>query len=104
MSIETHTHTHSICICAHMFSLRSLTSEELCAGKLEQFVTGDDIVAGLRSCFAGLWSLDDTSEASTQAIMQAAISCPHDYVLKPQREGGGNNLYGVHSYPGPHHK
>jgi hypothetical protein len=23
-----------------------------------------------------------------------AQACPEDYVLKPQREGGGNNLYG----------
>ena len=63
-------------------------------GRLEQFIASEDTVQGLRSCFAGLWSLDDLSDPSTQSIMQSAISCPYDYVLKPQREGGGNNLYG----------
>lgn len=51
-------------------------------------------VAAMRSCFAGLWSLHDVSDPATDAIVQAAISHPHDFVLKPQREGGGNNLNG----------
>ena len=43
---------------------------------------------------AGLWSLDHTDEASTQEVMEDAIQHSENYVLKPQREGGGNNLYG----------
>ena len=74
-----------------------LSVDGACAGRLEQFVAGDEIATGLRSCFAGLWSLDDISDPDTQAIMQAAVANPHDYVLKPQREGGGNNLYGANS-------
>lgn len=60
-------------------------------GQLERFL-GDapEAVARLRSCFAGLYSLDD---ASSEAIVAKALAHPHDYVLKPQREGGGNNLY-----------
>ncbi len=38
----------------------------------------------------GLWSLDDPAAP----IIQDAIHTPHNYVLKPQREGGGNNIYG----------
>jgi hypothetical protein len=52
-------------------------------------------MASLRSCFAGLWSLDDVDDAATQRVIAAAIAAPEDYVLKPQREGGGNNLYGA---------
>lgn len=42
----------------------------------------------------GLWSLDNPSEQTTAGVIQDAIQNPDRYVLKPQREGGGNNLYG----------
>jgi len=28
-------------------------------------------------------------------VLAAAAAAPDDFVLKPQREGGGNNLYGA---------
>lgn len=62
-------------------------------GRLERFVQGSEDRSCLRSCFAGLWSLDG-SEQDTEAIVEMALAEPDDYVLKPQREGGGNNLYG----------
>jgi len=37
----------------------------------------------LRSCFAGLWSLEDSD------IVKKAIENPELFVMKPQREGGG---------------
>lgn len=43
---------------------------------------------------AGLWSLDNITEPTTAAVIQDAIQNPDRFVLKPQREGGGNNLYG----------
>ena len=43
---------------------------------------------------AGLWSLDNLQDPQTQDILRQADIRPDDYVLKPQREGGGNNLYG----------
>ena len=57
----------------------------------------------LRSCFAGLWALDaDVSESNdlddskgNDKVIADAISNPYKYVLKPQREGGGNNVYGT---------
>eukprot|EP00455_Lapot_gusevi_P047929 TRINITY_DN6562_c0_g2_i2.p1 TRINITY_DN6562_c0_g2~~TRINITY_DN6562_c0_g2_i2.p1 ORF type:complete len:465 (-),score=160.47 TRINITY_DN6562_c0_g2_i2:99-1493(-) len=58
---------------------------------LERFVSAED-AQQLRSCFAGLWSLDETEESAR--VVAAALQNPDDYVLKPQREGGGNNLYG----------
>ena len=42
----------------------------------------------------GLWSLDDLENPATKDIMQRAQQHPEQFVLKPQREGGGNNLYG----------
>jgi glutathione synthase len=43
---------------------------------------------------AGLWGLDDLEDAETAAVLQQAADSPDAFVLKPQREGGGNNLYG----------
>ncbi|CAK9179504.1 unnamed protein product [Ilex paraguariensis] len=55
---------------------------------LERFLENKDDIAKLRKCFAGLWSLDDSN------IVKNAIEKPELYVMKPQREGGGNNIYG----------
>ena len=51
----------------------------------------------LRFCMVtpGLWSLDDKGDPETQEVLQRADARPEDFVLKPQREGGGNNLYGA---------
>jgi len=38
----------------------------------------------------GLWGF---GEGSDDAVISMALANPHNYVLKPQREGGGNNLY-----------
>ena len=41
------------------------------------------------------FSADSSSVSATLAAMEAAIKDGSKWVLKPQREGGGNNLYGV---------
>ena len=43
---------------------------------------------------AGLWSLDDVESPETKQVMSEVRERPERFVLKPQREGGGNNLYG----------
>ncbi|KAL0358597.1 UNVERIFIED_CONTAM: Glutathione synthetase, chloroplastic [Sesamum angustifolium] len=55
---------------------------------LSRFLENKDDIAKVRKCFAGLWSLDDSR------IVKDAIQRPGLYVMKPQREGGGNNIYG----------
>ena len=47
--------------------------------------------AKMRAVFAGLYALDD---AGASAAVAMALADPGGFVLKPQREGGGNNLYG----------
>ena len=44
----------------------------------------------MRRVFAGLYSLDGEDAIKT---VELALSNPAGFVLKPQREGGGNNLY-----------
>ncbi|KAK7808962.1 hypothetical protein U0070_010109 [Myodes glareolus] len=62
-------------------------------GLLEKLLPGQpEAVARLRATFAGLYSLD-MGEEGDQAIAEA-LAAPNHFVLKPQREGGGNNLYG----------
>ena len=48
-------------------------------------------VAAMRAVFAGLYALDDAGAAEAVSL---ALADPGGFVLKPQREGGGNNLYG----------
>lgn len=45
----------------------------------------------LHLCFAKMYSLGCDEEGDTNARM--AREHPADYVMKPQREGGGNNIY-----------
>ncbi|GLI68541.1 hypothetical protein VaNZ11_012982 [Volvox africanus] len=66
-------------------------------GVLEKFICDHRDAALLREFFAGLWSLDPNDVATDPGVAAAvadAIARPEAYVLKPQREGGGNNLYG----------
>ncbi len=64
-------------------------------GVVEKFSRSDTDAACMRTCFAGLWGLDDLeNDKEAYNAIQDAIKNPDLYVLKPQREGGGNNLYG----------
>ncbi|NXV83020.1 GSHB synthetase, partial [Atlantisia rogersi] len=62
-------------------------------GTLERLLPGcAQAAARIRATFAGLYSLDMGEEGDR--IAAVAIAEPDRFVLKPQREGGGNNLYG----------
>lgn len=54
---------------------------------MNRFLDNKEDIAKLRKCFAGLWSLDESS------IVEKAIENPELFVMKPQREGGGLALY-----------
>ncbi|CAB4025306.1 glutathione synthetase-like [Paramuricea clavata] len=61
-------------------------------GVVERFLDDPEMVARIRKTFAGLFSLDNGEEGDKNAKM--AIENPDRFVVKPQREGGGNNIYG----------
>ncbi|KAI8817461.1 glutathione synthase [Fimicolochytrium jonesii] len=61
-------------------------------GLLERFLKSQEECDLLRSSFTNLYPLDDTQEGNAAAAM--ALETPERFVMKPQREGGGNNLYG----------
>jgi glutathione synthase len=60
-------------------------------GVLEKYVTDPTNVKKLRASFAGLYPLDSSPEG--EAAVELAMKNPERYVMKPQREGGGNNIY-----------
>jgi glutathione synthase len=61
-------------------------------GQLERFLPGrPDDVSRLQASFTRLFPLDD-SDAGLEALRLATAN-PEGFVLKPQREGGGNNIY-----------
>jgi len=76
----------------HLSGCKKIQQVLALPGVLEKFITSTQ-AEQLRKVFAGLWGLD-SNDAEIQKIIQGAISSPNDYVLKPQREGGGNNLWG----------
>src|SRR5687768_13711441 len=53
----------------------------------------DEMAKHTRASFTGLYSLAEGEEGVAE-IVKKAIANPSNYVLKPQREGGGNNVYG----------
>jgi glutathione synthase len=59
-------------------------------GVLRQFCASGQDESLLQSSFAGLYALGEGDDSGT---IQKALEHPEQYVLKPQREGGGNNLY-----------
>ncbi|XP_014680525.1 PREDICTED: glutathione synthetase-like isoform X2 [Priapulus caudatus] len=60
-------------------------------GMLERFLDAEES-ALVRKTFVGLYSLDMGEEGDAAVAM--AMENPGKYVLKPQREGGGNNTFG----------
>ncbi|XP_055551684.1 glutathione synthetase-like isoform X2 [Wyeomyia smithii] len=62
-------------------------------GILKRFITDERKIDTIKEIFTGLYSLDKNEEGDE--AVKLALSNPERYVLKPQREGGGNNVYGT---------
>ncbi len=90
------------CIEHQLVGCKKVQQQLAVAGELERFVSAED-AALMRTVFAGLWSLsgadepDDSADADEHAAaqhMRLALERPSEYVMKPQREGGGHNFFG----------
>lgn len=75
----------------HLAGTKKVQQQLAKPGVLERFVSDAERVRTIREIFTGLYSLDDTAEGN--AAIELALRNPAKYVLKPQREGGGNNVY-----------
>ncbi|XP_011048922.1 PREDICTED: glutathione synthetase, chloroplastic-like [Populus euphratica] len=72
----------------HLAGTKKIQQELAKPNMLERFLENKEDISKLQKCFAGLWSLEDSD------IIKKAIERPELFVMKPQREGGGNNFYG----------
>ena len=59
---------------------------------LEKFIPNERDVKDLMKVFTGLWGLE--SGPNGDSAVDMALKDPNRFVLKPQREGGGNNYFG----------
>ncbi|XP_045505135.1 glutathione synthetase-like isoform X2 [Colias croceus] len=62
-------------------------------GVLETFMSEGAMTSRVRDIFTGLYSLD--FDDNGERAVEMALADAEKFVLKPQREGGGNNLYGA---------
>ncbi|KAH9968289.1 glutathione synthase [Russula compacta] len=58
-------------------------------GVLERFLAPSEGAAAVRESWVRMWALDADDGAGAEEAVRRA----HELVLKPQREGGGNNVY-----------
>ncbi|KAM4610494.1 glutathione synthetase [Polymixia lowei] len=80
-------------ISTHLVGTKKVQQELARPGVLEKFFPGQpQAVEQIRATFAGLYTLDMGPEGDKTVAM--ALAKPDQFVLKPQREGGGNNIYG----------
>jgi len=89
-------HSFSIkcpCISYHLAGTKKVQQALAKAGELERFLKHPSDIESVRGVFAGLWSLEPGDPDGMAEVAKAAAD-PAKYVLKPQREGGGNNYFG----------
>jgi len=66
---------------------------------LTNFVDSTEDLTALLECFAGLYNLDIINQSDSiikevENTKKKVLASPSSFVMKPQREGGGNNIYG----------
>ncbi|KAG4084574.1 glutathione synthase [Neocallimastix lanati (nom. inval.)] len=79
-------------IAYHLSGTKKIQQMLAIPGNLERFIKDQEKINFIRSSFTGLYAFDQ-SEVSKKALARLAEN-PDDFVMKPQREGGGNNIYG----------
>lgn len=77
----------------HLAGTKKVQQALAAPGMLKRFIKDEDKIEAVREIFTGLYSLDN-NEIGNEAY-QMALKEPERFVLKPQREGGGNNIYGL---------
>ncbi|CAB4055176.1 GSS [Lepeophtheirus salmonis] len=77
----------------HLAGTKKVQQELSVPGVLERFLGKDNPnIQEIRKLFAGLYPLNLNEEGDQ--TLEMVLNAPEKFVLKPQREGGGNNIYG----------
>ncbi|XP_072371320.1 glutathione synthetase-like [Scyliorhinus torazame] len=80
-------------IATHLVGTKKVQQVLARSGMVEKFLTDCPKSAErIRATFVGLYSIDEGPEGDE--IIKKAAEDPEGFVLKPQREGGGNNIFG----------
>ncbi|KAI9913599.1 hypothetical protein PsorP6_005861 [Peronosclerospora sorghi] len=79
-------------IAYHLAGTKKVQQELAQPAVVRRFLSEEEATR-LETSFAGLYGLE-RDLPTIESVKQMAIANPRSYVLKPQREGGGNNLYG----------
>eukprot|EP00026_Physarum_polycephalum_P008560 Phypoly_transcript_08648.p1 GENE.Phypoly_transcript_08648~~Phypoly_transcript_08648.p1 ORF type:complete len:467 (+),score=77.63 Phypoly_transcript_08648:80-1480(+) len=74
----------------HLAGTKKMQQVISAPGVLESIISDKESVSRMRASFTGLYSL---SGPEAKDIIEKAKQNYKDYVMKPQREGGGNNIY-----------
>jgi len=74
----------------HLCGTKKMQQVWATPGILERYLSAEKCQL-LRTSFAGIYSLDPKD--NPEEIIAKAIASPDSYVMKPQREGGGNLLF-----------
>ena len=84
----------------HLAGSKKIQQELVLPGKLDRFTSSPEERDTFRDVFAGLYTLDAreidgnlVTKESFDQVVKDAIENPGKYVMKPHREGGGNNFY-----------
>ncbi|BES91671.1 Glutathione [Nesidiocoris tenuis] len=75
----------------HLAGTKKVQQQLALPNVVERFVSDPDEAKAIRRLFAELHPLDFNEEGNK--AYDLAMEHPEKYVLKPQREGGGNNVY-----------
>ncbi|RDD41221.1 Glutathione synthetase [Trichoplax sp. H2] len=78
-------------IASHLAGVKKIQQVLSTPGVLESLLPDKSSVERIRATFVGLYSLEGDRGSKAKAM---AIKNPENFVLKPPREGGGNNLFG----------
>ena len=78
-------------IAMQLAGVKKVQQELTMPGALERFVARPEHLAVIRKTFTSIFPLDTSPEGLR--ARKLAFEEPEKYVLKPQREGGGNNVY-----------
>lgn len=76
----------------HLAGTKKIQQELAVPGVLKRFFDEEEKINQVQEIFAGLYGLED--DENGRKAVEMALNNPHKFVLKPQREGGMNNVYG----------
>nr|AMY56530.1 glutathione synthetase [Botryllus schlosseri] len=89
--LETSTAINCPCVAHQLVGAKKMQQILSQPNMVERFIKDRNSVKRIRDTFVGFYGLEmgSTGDESIQKVLQH----PENYVLKPQLEGGGNNLY-----------